>query len=100
MPPVRPEEMAEFEKQQKEINDNPLLKAEMERRMNEYYFKSWVRQRIPALGGQTPYEAAKTAQGKKMLEDLIVGVERMDQVNSSLGKLTMDWQGLRKHLGL
>jgi len=100
MPPVRPEEMAEFEKKQKEINDNPLLKAEMERRMNEYYFKSWVRQRIPALGGQTPYEAAKTAQGKKILQDLIVGMERMDQVNSSLGKLTIDWQGLRKHLGL
>jgi hypothetical protein len=100
MPQASPQELAAFEKEQKEINSDPLVQAEIHRRTKEYYFKSWVRQKIPALSGLTPYQAAKTAQGKKLLVDLFQNMEMMDKVNSNLGKPPMDWGELKKHLGI
>ncbi len=40
---VSEKEIAEFEENQIKINSDPLVRVEIQRRMNEYYLKSWVR---------------------------------------------------------
>jgi len=40
------------------------------------HWESWVDQEIPALGGKTPREAVKTADGREAVEALLKDAER------------------------
>ncbi|WP_184309251.1 antitoxin Xre/MbcA/ParS toxin-binding domain-containing protein [Anaerosolibacter carboniphilus] len=45
----------------------------VDRQIGDYldnYYDDWIDTPIPALDGQTPREAAKSSEGKRMLEDL------------------------------
>lgn len=57
-----------------------LLKdPEAQRAMREMLQKqveSWVREKIPALGGRTPLQAVKDADGREMVEALVLDYER------------------------
>lgn len=47
--------------------------------MMEQHWNRWIHQEIPALGNQTPMEAAKTADGREALEALFAQFEMMDR---------------------
>lgn len=38
--------------------------------------ESWVREKIPARGGRTPLQAVKDADGREMVEALVLDYER------------------------
>lgn len=44
---------------------------ELVRQMTEQHWQAWLDTEIPALKGQTPREAAKTARGRELLEALL-----------------------------
>ena len=55
--------------------DVPLeARAELER-MQSAHWDSWVDESIPALNGQTPREAARSAVGRERLEALLADFE-------------------------
>jgi Protein of unknown function (DUF2384) len=38
--------------------------------------ESWVREKVPALGGRTPLQAVKDRDGREMVEALVIEYER------------------------
>jgi SEC-C motif/Protein of unknown function (DUF2384) len=56
------------------LKDPEALRAIRE--MWQKQVESWVRQKIPALGGRTPLQAVKDADGREMVEALVVQQER------------------------
>jgi len=75
----------------------PEAIAELEERM----IRQWLDESIPALGGLTPREAAKTPEGREMLEDLFDYIAR-DQAGRQMppGMFSPDYRKARKMLGL
>ena len=75
----------------------PEAVAELEERM----IRQWLDESIPALGGLTPREAAKTAGGRRLLEDLLGYIGR-DQHSREMppGMFTPDYRKAKKMLGL
>lgn len=71
--------------------------AELEERM----IRQWLDESIPALGGLTPRQAAKTAEGRKRLDDLFDYMAR-DQAERTLppGVFSPDYGKAKKMLGL
>ncbi len=63
------------------------------------YHKNWLKQKLPALGYKTPYEAVKSAEGKKQVEKLLADLGKMQQANPLYpGQIEVD--DLRKKLKL
>jgi hypothetical protein len=63
---------------QKNISHEPI-DPELQRAMREMLQKqieSWVREKIPALGGRTPLQAVKDPDGREMVEGLVLEYER------------------------
>lgn len=75
----------------------PEVLAEMEDRM----LRQWIEEPIPALAGMTPREAAQSAMGRKMLDDLFDYIARQ-QASSDLppGMFSPDYRKARKMLRL
>jgi hypothetical protein len=72
-----------------------LMQATMQKQV-----ESWVHQKIPALGGRTPFEAVRDPDGKEMVEALLLGWERHDQRNTSPNQVRPDIRALRRLLNL
>ncbi len=53
----------------------PEVKAKL-REMMAAHYEDWVAQKIPALGGRTPLEAVKDADGREKVEALVRQMER------------------------
>ncbi len=75
----------------------PEVVAEMEDRM----LRQWIEEPIPALAGMTPREAAKSAMGRKMLDDLFDYIARQ-QASTDLppGMFSPDYRKAKKLLRL
>jgi hypothetical protein len=75
----------------------PEFIAEMEQRM----LRQWLDESIPALGGLTPREAAKTPEGRQRLLDLFDYIAR-DQERREMppGMFSPDYSKAKKMLGL
>jgi len=75
----------------------PEAIAELEDRM----IRQWLDESIPALGGLTPREAVKTAEGRKRLLDLFDYIAR-DQERREMppGMFSPDYRKAKKMLGL
>ena len=75
----------------------PEFVAEMEERM----IRQWLDESIPALGGLTPREAAKTPEGRRLLQDLLDYMAR-DQEGREMppGMFSPDYRKAKKMLGL
>jgi len=71
------------------------IEAEMQKQV-----EGWVRQKVPALGGRTPLEAVKDAEGKEMVEALLRGWERRIEEPGSSGVFRPDLNALRRLLNL
>lgn len=54
---------------------HPAIKAQLTEMLSRHY-DDWLRQKIPALGGKTPLQAAKDTHGREMLEALVAQIER------------------------
>jgi hypothetical protein len=75
----------------------PEAIAELEERM----LRQWLDESIPALEGMTPREAARTPEGREMLEDLLAYIERRyPRERRAPGTMSPDYRKARKMLGL
>lgn len=62
--------------------------------------EAWVHQKIPALGGRTPFEAVGDPDGREIVESLLVGWERSFEEAVSQGKIRPDINAVRRLLNL
>ena len=88
------EEKKKQEEEQKVLRANPEIREFLSKKMHDYYFKSWIRQKIPMLGGKTPLEAVKT------VELLLDGLDAMQKKQPEDDPGSIDINALRKTLGI
>ena len=62
------------------------------------HYADWAAHPLPALGGRTPRDAARTAQGRQDLDVLLKTME--NQERRFAGADAFDFSGLRRELGL
>lgn len=58
-----------------DLNAQPEVQAQINEHLREHY-RTWLKQKIPALDHKTPLQAVKTKDGKEMVEALLVDIER------------------------
>ena len=69
--------------------------------INERMIRQWLDESVPALGGLTPREAAKTAEGRRRLEALFDYFEQDWARRPPLpGMFSPDYRKARGMLGL
>lgn len=69
--------------------------------MLKAHWEDWVDDKIPALGGRTPREAVKTADGRESVEALLLDAERHEMVDEFSRAVTSEAIArTRKRLGL
>jgi hypothetical protein len=98
-----PRENAE-DKQRREAEMEAMLRdPDVRQQMQAFMQKQaedWVQQKIPALGGRTPLEAVRDSDGREMVETLLLGWERRDEMDTSPGRIRPDVDALRRLLNL
>ncbi|MEW6675905.1 MAG: SEC-C metal-binding domain-containing protein [Nitrospirota bacterium] len=62
--------------------------------------EKWLNDKIPALGGKTPFEAVKTEDGKKKVIELLKDFENREEHNKREGKPYFDLSWLWERLNL
>lgn len=86
-----------------EQNEVQALPPEVQEKLvqiTEAHWDEWVHEKIPALGDMTPIEAAKTPEGRELLEALLTQFQRNAPLH---GQLPPDYDpipGLRARLGM
>ena len=70
----------------------------MLRDFREKHMRGWVDESIPALGGLTPREAARTPRARPALELLLQDIERTESNTPPEQRIDLSW--LRRELGL
>jgi hypothetical protein len=61
------------------INEKKV--AKITARFFEEYYRVWLDTKMPALGGRTPLEATKTANGRERLKEMIKDIENTELHN-------------------
>ena len=79
-----------------ELNRTPEAQAIMAK-MSAEHWRTWPDIPLPALGGQTPRQAAKTPAGRERLEVLLLGFAAHEGIP---GALQPDVAALRRELGI
>ena len=70
-------------------------------RMVATHWEGWVDEKIPALGGKTPRQAVKSADGRESVEALLRSAERRARRDENLGQETLTAiEGVRQRLNL
>jgi SEC-C motif len=67
-------------------------------KMMEAHWDGWIHEKIPALGGKTPLQAAKDKDGREMLEALLTQFARQNERGSNMPPPPI--AKLRERLGL
>ena len=67
--------------------------------MEEHYHK-WVDEKIPALDGKTPREAAKSIDSREKLVQLLKDIEYTEEQKRLAGEYWYDVNKLRRELGV
>ena len=62
--------------------------------------RTWVEEPVPALDGSTPREAAKSEEGRVLLEALLREFEHRAAINRARGRSAVDVEALRIELGM
>ena len=99
VPELSEAERKKSEAEQMKLMSDPEIQKVLQQKMDDYYFKRWIRQKIPALGHITPIEAAKTGEGRKLLNTLINDIESNQNTNKT-ANFKVDMLKLRKILKL
>ena len=106
-----PEQMLKQAKQRKaqrgaeeEIDEDDLMRDPEVRRQIEAevqkQVEGWVRTKVPALGGRTPLQAVADPDGREMVEALLQGWERQNEVPGPASIVRPDISALRRLLNL
>ena len=77
-----------------EVEREIVLRAKTER------YRRWVDERLPALDGRTPREAARSETGRRALEDLLRDIENGEERQRLEGGAAFDFSEVRKTLGM
>lgn len=80
------------------INNSPEAQAFFKDYMKKHW-NNWLNESIPILDGLTPYQAAKTKDGREKLEALLLDFDRKNE-SSQDNLLRPNVDELRKKLGL
>lgn len=67
----------------------PEVQAQLQEMMKKHW-ESWFHEKIPALGNKTPLQAAKTSDGREMLEALLLDYQRHDERSNQSYKTDYD----------
>jgi hypothetical protein len=106
-----PEQMLKQAKQRKalrgaeeRIDEDDLMRDPEVRRQIEAevqkQIEGWVRTKVPALGGRTPLQAVADPDGREMVEALLQGWERQNEVPGPASIVRPDINALRRLLNL
>jgi hypothetical protein len=94
-----PEEIEAREKASKELNALPEIQEALKKHLEHHYFNVWPKTKIPALGGLSPLQAARSETGRAKLSALIDDIERLQNSPAS-NQPKIDIDKLRKLCGL
>jgi hypothetical protein len=61
--------------EQQRLDNDPAVQALLREHLRKHY-ENWVNEKLPALNGKTPLQAARTAEGRERLEALIAQIEQ------------------------
>lgn len=91
----------ENEEEMAQMLNSPEIQEKLGEMAREHW-KNWFDEPIPMLGNRTPKEAAKTEEGKELLEALLVLYERNDseQKKNNNNYFCADISYLREELGM
>ena len=76
------------------------VQREMVTKFKEDHYRTWPDIALPALGGKTARQAAKTQEGVKLLEGMLRDVQQREERERRNGRGYYDINRLRKELGL
>ncbi len=99
LPPLSEEKKTRIAKEREELMKNPEVRAKVRRMAEDYYYKDWLVNPMPALSGQSPVEAVKTPDGKRKVEILLDELEGIQERNPD-DVFRVDVNELRKRLGI
>jgi hypothetical protein len=77
-------------REDRELYERPEVRELMRKQLDEHW-KNWLHMKLGALGHQTPLQAAKTADGREMIEALFNQMERDDARQES-------WRSQREYI--
>lgn len=78
-----------------------VLPSETIAEIEEQMLRQWIDESIPALGGLTPRQAARTPEGRRRLEELLDYIERQQaRISRAPGMFSPDYRKVKKMLGL
>ena len=89
----------EEETNQDDLMRDPEFRRQVEAEVQKQV-EGWVRTKISALGGRTPLQAVADPDGREMVEALLQGWERQNEVPGSAGIVRPDINALRRLLNL
>ena len=87
-------------RKQEGLVQNPEVRAKLAEMMAAHW-EGWVDEKIPALGGKTPRQAVKTADGRESVEALLRSAERRAAGGRDMGEEVLKAvDGVRQRLNL
>lgn len=90
---------ADEEIDQADLMLDPEIRRQVEAEVQKQV-EGWVRTKVPALGGRTPLQAVADPDGREMVEALLQGWERQNEVPGSTSIVRPDINALRRLLNL
>jgi len=93
------EEERKAREESRMLSRHPEARAFMEEMFRKHW-AAWLDERIPALKGMTPREAARTSEGRERLEALLFDFDAKNRIIEPDDPLVVDVGWLRAELGL
>jgi hypothetical protein len=78
----------------------PEMEREVMAKFKAEHYATWPDHPLPALGGDTPREAVKTAAGRAAVIELLRTFENSEAREAQEGRAAYDFADLRRQLGL
>ena len=78
----------------------PEVQREVVTKFKEEHYRKWPDLPLPALGGKTARQAAKTPKGVNLLDGLLLDFQQGEEREQRAGRAFYDINRLRKELGL
>lgn len=66
-----------------DLNKRPEVQAMLKEHLRVHY-REWPRMKLPALKGKTPMQAMKTADGREMVDALLIDLQRRQGVGAGI----------------
>lgn len=86
---------------EKPVNELPMeLQQQLYSQFMQKHSEKWLKDKIPALGGKTPFQAVKTEEGRKKVIELLKLFENGEERNKKEGRPYYDLSWMWERLGL